>query len=132
MTPTRLTLLLRTDAVANAALGLVTLGLTFAPHLLGLPRVALVIAGSLTLANAVDLARTGAAEVPERTAVQRSATVDIAYGVALLGVAVVGLHGQSDTARWVLAAVADVSLVVGATKLVGVRHLRNPTPAVAS
>jgi hypothetical protein len=122
VTTDRLSLLFRVDAAANLALGLAALGLLAAPDVLGLPRAALVAAGVLALANAADLARTGRQPVPAPGAVRRAAGVDLAFGLTLLTVAAVGLPGQSDAARWVLAGIGDVSLVVGGLKLVGLRR----------
>lgn len=124
MTTARLSLLFRLDAVANVAIGVAALGLLAAPDLLGLPRFVLAIVGVAALANAVDLARTARQPVPEPAAVRRAAAVDVVFAAPLLAIAVVGLSGQGDAARWILAIVADVSLVVAACKLLGLRTLR--------
>jgi hypothetical protein len=126
VTTDRLCLLFRVDAAANVAIGLAALGLLAAPAVLGLPPGALVAIGVLALANAADLARTGRQPVPEPGRVRRAAGVDLVFGVALIAVAAVGLPGQSDAARWVIAGVGDVSLVVGGVKLLGLRPARSP------
>jgi hypothetical protein len=123
VTTDRLSMLLRLDAVANVAIGLAALALLAAPDVLGLPPAALVAIGLLTLVNAVDLARSGRQPVPSPAAVRRSAGVDLTFGLALVAAAATGLPGQSDVARWVLAGVGDVALVVGVLKLWGVHHL---------
>lgn len=124
MTTARLSLLFRVDAVANVALGVGALALLLAPDVLGVPRAALAVGGAVLLLNAVDLARTGRLARPEPSDVRRSALVDLAAAGVLVAVAAVGLAGQSDAARWVLAAVGDVCLVVGGLKLLGLRSLR--------
>jgi hypothetical protein len=124
VTTERLSLLFRVDAVANVAIGLAALALLAAPDVLGLPPAALVAIGVLALANAADLTRTGRRPVVEPRAVRRAAGVDLAFGVALVAVAAAGLPGQSDAARWVLAGLGDVSLVVGGLKLLGLRSVR--------
>jgi hypothetical protein len=127
VTTARLSLLFRVDAAANAALALAAVALLAAPDLLGLPRWALVLIAVLAAANALDLARSGRRTPMEPTAVRRAVAVDVAFGVTMVAVAAIGLSGQSDAARWVLAAVGDVSLVVGALKLAGVRAVRHAT-----
>lgn len=127
MTTARLSQLFRLDAAANAAMAIAALALLAAPDLLGLPRWALVLIAVLATANALDLANTGRQSPIAPAAVRRAVAVDVAFGVAMVAVAAVGLDGQSDAARWVLAAVGDVSLVVGALKLVGARAVRHVT-----
>jgi hypothetical protein len=129
VTPERTSLLFRVDAAANLAIGLAALALLAAPELLGLPRWALVAVAVLALVNAADLARTGREASPAPAAVLRAAAVDVGFGVALLAVAVVGLDGQDATARWILAALGDVSLLVAALKVAGLRSLRRLQPA---
>lgn len=127
MTTARLSLLFRLDAAANAAMAIAAIALLAAPDLLGLPRWALVLIAVLATANALDLASTGRRTPMAPAAVRRAVAVDVVFGVAMVAVAAVGLDGQSDAARWVLAAVGDVSLVVGALKLVGARAVRHAT-----
>lgn len=127
MTTTRLSLLFRLDAAANAAMAAAAVALLAAPDLLGLPRWALVLIAVLATANALDLASTGRRTPMPPAAVRRAVAVDVAFGVAMVAVAAVGLDGQSDAARWVLAAVGDVSLVVGGSKLAGARAVRHAT-----
>lgn len=124
MTTARLSLLFRVDAVANVALGVGALALLLAPDVLGVPRAALAVGGAILLLNAVDLARVGRLARPEPSDVRRSALVDLAAAGVLVAVAAIGLADQSEAARWVLAAVGVVCLIVGDLKLFGLRSLR--------
>jgi hypothetical protein len=127
VTTARLSLLFRLDAAANAAMAAAAVALLAAPDLLGLPRWALVLIAVLARSRALAVASTGRRTPMAPAAVRRAVTVDVAFGVAMVAVAAVGLDGQSDAARWVLAAVGDVSLVVGGLKLAGARAVRHAT-----
>lgn len=123
MTPERLQLLFRIDVVANAGLALAAVALLAAPDLLGVPRPALAVAAVVLLVNAVALARTAASAEPAVSEVVRSGAIDLVAAVVLLTVALLGLPGQGDAARWVLAGLGDVCLVVGGLKLLGARRV---------
>jgi ABC-type sulfate transport system permease component len=119
-----LTRLLRLDAVANlaggaglaAASGLLApaLGLT-APWPLVAVGVALVAYGELqwVVARRAE---------PGKRAVGAVIAVDLLFAVAVLDLALANPFGADPWARWLLAAVADLSALVGLAKWYGLRQ----------
>jgi hypothetical protein len=117
-----LTRLLRLDAVANIAGGA---GLALASGLLapalGMSSpwplvavgVALAVYGELHLMVAGD---------PTRRGVTALIAADLLFAAALLDIAVTDPFGAGAWARWLLAAVADLSAVVGLAKWYGLRQ----------
>jgi hypothetical protein len=121
--------LLKLDAVANiaggvglaAASGLLApaLGLT-APWPLVAVGVALVAYGELHWA----VARRGE---PGRRAIGAFIAADLLFAAVLVDLATANPFGADPWARWLLAAIADLSALVGLAKWYGLRRLRPAT-----
>jgi hypothetical protein len=117
-----LTRLLRLDAMANLAGGaaLAAASALLAPAL-GLDNpwplvalgVALVVNGELNLK---------AAREPSRRGVGLLIAIDALVAAAVLDLAITDPFGADPWARWALAAMADLSAVVGLAKWYGVRR----------
>lgn len=112
-----LSLVLRTDAGANLAGGLVLAGAAawLAPHA-GLDRSGpiLLLAG-LLVANGV--ANVLVDRRPTRAGVTALVTVDVVFAGVMAAVALLDPTGAEPAVRWSLAVLADLSAVVGIAKV---------------
>lgn len=112
-----LSLVLRTDAVANLAggLGLAVAAGWLAPHAgLAGPGPVLVLAGLLVangLANVLVDRRT------TRAGVAALVAVDVVFAGVVGAIALLDPTGAEPAVRWSLAALADASVAVGVTKV---------------
>lgn len=112
------TIVLRADALANAALGAGTLALlgtlTRAAGLTSSWPAAVV--GVVLLANGVGCWRAGRSDKPAPPAMRGLAVVDAAFVIAVLWFALAGPTGMETWLRTVLLGLAGVVLVVAAIK----------------
>lgn len=116
-----LPLILRTDAVANLAGGVLLAAVAgwLAPHA-GLGGRGPVLAlAALLVAN--GLANAAVDRRPSTGRVFALAGVDLAFAVAVLAVAVLDPTGAEPAVRWGLAGLGDLSAIVGVGKVLAVR-----------
>ncbi|MDX1620000.1 MAG: hypothetical protein R3320_03360 [Nitriliruptorales bacterium] len=127
-----LTTILKLDAVANEVGGIgLILGGAWLAEPMGLGAAwPLWLAGTLLLINGYE--NWAVARDPSATALKALAAVDLAFAVAVLGLAVANPTGAETWARWTLAIVGDVTAVAGITKLVGLRRVRGGVGEPAS
>lgn len=132
MTRTRFaTLVLRIDAAANvaAALGCLVAAGPLA-DLLRLDATWPVTAlAAVFAANGIACWRAAAAGEPDPTALRRLAVVDGVFAAAVGLLALTDPTGMAVRTRWALGGLADLSLVVGAAKLLTSRTGRLPRAA---
>ena len=119
-----LLMILRADAVVNAAAGVVLL--TAAAPLaraLGLATTGpLLLVGALALVNGAEHWLVARSPRPSRSAVVAFATVDLVVAAVLLGLAAANPTGAETWMRWTMALVGDLSIVAGVLKLAGQRR----------
>ena len=118
-----LTNLLKLDAAANVAGGVALLAAgTWLADPLGLGSVwPLWLVGVVFLVNGAGNWLVG--RNPTRGGLIGLIGVDLAFAVAVLGIAIADPTGAETWARWGLAGLADVVAAVGIAKIVGLRSL---------
>ncbi|MBW3662041.1 MAG: hypothetical protein KY469_02990 [Actinobacteria bacterium] len=119
-----LTRLLTLDAAANVLAGaVVTAASGWLADQLGLSATWPVVVVGLGLV-AYGLENLLVARRPTAGGVVALATIDLAFAVVVLTLAIADPTSAEAWSRWTLGAVADLSAVFGIAKLLGVRSLR--------
>lgn len=120
---TLLTRTLQLDGVANAAAGVALVaaaGWLSSPT--GVAALPLRIVGLLLIAYGIE--NLLVARRPTRGRLAGLAAVDLVFAAIALAAAVLDPTGATTMVRWTVAVVADLSLVMGVVKLVGLRRFR--------